>query len=100
MRVMLIGPDKFWHITAFFRKGLEQLGHDHLVIDTEKYTRKGVLLQKIAYRLLNKRPLAYWFCPRQCRHGRRTVCSDMVLVMGRAFVSPESLKRIKVAAHA
>jgi spore maturation protein CgeB len=95
VRVMLIGPDEFWHITAFFRKALEQLGHDHLVIDTERYTRKGVLIQKIAYRLLNKRPLAYWFFNRDVVTVAARSRPDMVLVMGRAFVSPESLKHIK-----
>lgn len=102
MRVLLVGNGEFYHVGAFFKGGVESLGHDFVFVDEQDYfpDRQNSLAHKIAYRLLGRRPLSYWSFNRGVLASCKRFQPDIVLIVKGAFVSPAMLKQVKKETNA
>lgn len=95
MRVLLVGNGQAYHIGAFFKRALEQLGNEHSFVDEDKYFRGSSLLHKTAYKVLGRRPLQYWSFNRALLAETRRFRPQVVLAIKGAHISPAVLAAIR-----
>jgi glycosyltransferase involved in cell wall biosynthesis len=97
MKILLIGNGLFYHIGAFFRQALEELGYEYYFVDEERFLAplRHSLIHKIAYRLLGKRPLTYWALNREVLNVAQQFRPQIVLIIKGAYIRPETLIFIK-----
>lgn len=96
-RVLLVGNGEFYHIGAFFRRALENLGYECCFIDEVDYFKalERSLLQKVVSRLIGRRPLTYWSFNRALLEAAASFRPHVVLVTKGSYVRPEVLAQIK-----
>lgn len=96
IRILLIGIGEYYHIGAFFRKALQELGYEHDFLDEGKY-QQGIslsLINRIYYRIL-KRPFWYRQFNRDILISAKRFNPQMVIVTKGAFISPATLEALK-----
>ncbi len=97
MRILLVSNGKFYYVGAFFRRALEELGHEHTLVDERRFFEplQRSLLHKVAYRLLRKHPLTYWAYNREVLRKAEEFRPDVILVTKGAYINPQTLATIK-----
>ncbi|HEU5103053.1 MAG TPA: hypothetical protein VFU22_28720, partial [Roseiflexaceae bacterium] len=102
MRILLIGSGDFYHIGAFFRDALTDLGHYFSFLDENSFLRplRSSKMHKIAYRLLGRRPLTYWALNRQIIRLARMFRPEVILVTKGAYISPNTLATVRQETNA
>ena len=97
MRVLQVNVGEFYQVGNFFRRALEDLGHEYTFVDEWKFLEllRHSLLHKVAYHLLGKRPLTYWAYNRTLLQKAKEFRPDVVLVTKGAYINPRTLARIK-----
>jgi len=96
MRILLAFNGEFFHVGAFFRKALEEMGHSFLFLDDREYFQvlDRSLVHKAAARLLGK-PLTYSRFNRDLAESARRFRPQLVLIGKGAYVAPGTLERIQ-----
>jgi spore maturation protein CgeB len=95
MRILLIGSGVFYGVSAFFRHALESMDeHQFTFLDEDRYSGRS-LVHRIAYRLLGRRPLAYWAFNRDVLIQAQKYQPQIVLVVKGAHLAPRTLARVK-----
>ncbi|HKW27246.1 MAG TPA: glycosyltransferase [Terriglobales bacterium] len=94
MKVLLVGVGESYHIGAFFRRALEELGHDVVFVDEGGYVtnRAG---EALAYRLFDKKPLRYRSFNRDLVNAAAKFQPDVLLATKGSFIAPEALAELK-----
>jgi hypothetical protein len=102
MRILLVGKGAFYHVGAFFRRATEELGHDCLFLDESEYWARltSSWVYRVAYHLLNRRPLNLGKFNRRLVAEARGFRPDLVLITKGPWVLPESLAEIKHCTNA
>jgi spore maturation protein CgeB len=95
MRVLLVANGLSHHVGAFFRRALEQLGHEYSFVDEQKYFGGVSFLHKFAFRALGRRPLAYWTFNRALLSETRRFRPQVVLAVKGAYIAPSVLGTIR-----
>lgn len=94
MRVLLVAVGESYHVGAFFRRALEELGHECAFVDEGGYV-VGRIAEALAYRLFDKKPAKYRVFNRDLVEVAVKFQPHLVLVTKGSFVSPETLAEVK-----
>lgn len=94
MRVLLIGNGLPYHIGAFLKRALEQLGHEYRLVDEAEYFEQSSLWHKITHRLVG-RPLAYGAFNRAVLENARYSNPQVVVVVKGSYLNPQVLSQVK-----
>jgi spore maturation protein CgeB len=101
LRILLYDTTAYAPSSPLFLEALEELsreeGHEFVFFDEAPYVRglNSSLIQKAAFRLLRRRPLAYRRLNRDFLATALQFRPEVVLVVKGAFVAPQTLRRIK-----
>ena len=101
MRILLYDTTAYAPSSPLLLEALEELsqeeGHEFVFFDEAPYVRglNGSLIQKVAFRLLRRRPLAYRRLNRDLLATALQFRPDVVLVVKGAFLAPQTLQHIK-----
>lgn len=96
MRVLLVGAGEFFHIGAFFKRSLAELGHECLFIDEQDYFRLNSIKEKILFRLLGKHATNY----NRFNRDILSACAskpEIILVIKGAWLSPDTIQQIRAS---
>ncbi|NPV76932.1 MAG: glycosyltransferase [Anaerolineae bacterium] len=94
MRVLLIGAGEFYHVGAFFKRALAELGYECTLINEQLYTRLNSFKEKILFRLLGKQYTNY----KRFNHDVFSACAskpEIILVIKGAWLSPDTIQQIR-----
>jgi spore maturation protein CgeB len=102
MRVMLLGNLTFFHVGAFFRRGLEQLDCPHVALDFASCERPSwpPLVQRAAYQILRRRPAGSWTFNRHVVAAAREFMPDVILITMGSLLTPVTLRELKASTGA
>lgn len=101
MRILLVDSNLHYPVNPLFLEGLNQLaeeqGYEYEFVDQGKFLEplERLLVHKVAYRLLGRRPLTYWIFNRALLASVNRFRPDVILVVKGAHVSPATLRSIK-----
>ena len=101
MRILLFDSTVYAPVSPLFLEALEELsreeGHEFVFFDEAPYVRgvNSSLIQKVAFRLLRRRPLAYRRLNRDLLATVLRFRPDVVVIVKGAFVAPQTLGHIK-----
>jgi spore maturation protein CgeB len=94
LRVLLVGVGEFYHLGAFFQKGLRDLGLECVFIDEGTYVRNSIG-DKLAYHFFDKKPRKYLAFNRDLVRLAVKFQPDVILATKGAFISPDALLQLK-----
>ncbi len=106
MRILLVDTTQYYPTSPLFLEAVQQLagehGYDYEFFDEARFLKPGrwPLVHKIVYRLLGRRPLAYWAYNQSLLESARSFRPDVVFVVKGACVSRNTLRTIKLQTSA
>jgi len=97
MRILLVGTGEFYHVGAFYNKGLHALGIEHVFLDDWKYKQRlnRSIVHRLVYRVLGGGPLGSRGFNRQLLQLARDYRPDVLLAVKGDPIFPETLAQIK-----
>ena len=97
MRILLVDTTLYRPTTPLFLDAVAASGHPYRFVDEGPFLAplEHSLIHKVAYRLLQRRPLSYWRFNRTLRREARRFRPDVVLIVKGTYVAPGTLRAIK-----
>lgn len=100
MKVLLFGNGQDYHVGAYFRRALDELGLNYVFIDESRYLKHlyDSSLHKIFFHFL-KRPINYEIYNNDLLEHAIRFQADIILIIKGAFINLKTIIRIKEATN-
>lgn len=99
-RVLLVGNGQFYHVGAFFKKALANLGHFHSFIDESRFFAAPSLIEKGLRRIFGKPIVAFRRFNEALLEEARSFRPNVIFVTKGSYVRPSVLEEVKSETHA